>query len=92
MGRGFPVSFSMGCSRRVSRALMAFKKRLHYYGQTGSQRYHAGDIRGSGERNLLEFIQNISREKGVTVLITSHDMDELGQLAGRIQSDIVNGL
>jgi len=28
----------------------------------------------------------------VAVVITSHDMEELGQLAGRIQSDIVNGL
>ena len=45
-----------------------------------------------GNRNLLEFIQNKSREKVVAVVITSHDMDELGQLAGRIQSDIVNGL
>ena len=44
------------------------------------------------KRNLLEFIQNINREKGVTVLITSHAMDELEQQAGRIQSDIINGL
>ena len=71
---------------------MALTKGLRYYGQTGSQRHHAGDIRGSGNRNLLEFIQNTSREKVVAVVITSHDMDELGQLAGRIQSDIVNGL
>ena len=36
------------------------------------------------KRNILEFIQNLNREKGVTVMITSHDMDELEQLAGRI--------
>ena len=36
------------------------------------------------KRNILEFIQNLNREQGVTVMITSHDMDELEQLAGRI--------
>ena len=36
------------------------------------------------KRNMLEFIKNLNREKGVTVMITSHDMDELEQLAGRI--------
>jgi ABC-2 type transport system ATP-binding protein len=36
------------------------------------------------KRNILEFIQNLNREKGITVMITSHDMDELEQLAGRI--------
>ena len=35
-------------------------------------------------RNILEFIKNLNREKGVTVMITSHDMDELEQLAARI--------
>ena len=35
-------------------------------------------------RNILDFIKNLNREKGVTVMITSHDMDELEQLAGRI--------
>jgi ABC-type uncharacterized transport system ATPase subunit len=37
-----------------------------------------------GRRNILEFIKNLNREKGVTVMITSHDMDELEQLAARI--------
>ena len=36
------------------------------------------------KRNILDFIKNINREQGVTVMITSHDMDELEQLAGRI--------
>ena len=35
-------------------------------------------------RNILDFIKNLNREQGVTVMITSHDMDELEQLAGRI--------
>ena len=35
-------------------------------------------------RNILDFIKDLNREKGVTVMITSHDMDELEQLAGRI--------
>ena len=35
-------------------------------------------------RNILDFIKNLNREKGVTVMITSHGMDELEQLAGRI--------
>ena len=35
-------------------------------------------------RQILDFIKDINREKGVTVMITSHDMDELEQLAGRI--------
>ena len=35
-------------------------------------------------RNMLEFIKSLNREKGVTVMITSHDMDELEQLAARI--------
>ena len=36
------------------------------------------------KRNILNFIKNLNREKGVTVMLTSHDMDELEQLAGRI--------
>ena len=36
------------------------------------------------KRNILDFIKNLNREKGVTVMLTSHDMDELEQLAGRI--------
>ena len=35
-------------------------------------------------RHILDFIKDLNREKGVTVMITSHDMDELEQLAGRI--------
>ncbi len=35
-------------------------------------------------RHILDFIKNLNREQGVTVMITSHDMDELEQLAGRI--------
>ena len=35
-------------------------------------------------RNILDFIKTLSRERGVTVMLTSHDMDELEQLAGRI--------
>ena len=37
-----------------------------------------------GKRNILEFIKTLNREKGVTVMVTSHDMDDLEQLAGRI--------
>ena len=36
------------------------------------------------KRNILQFVKDLNREKGVTVMITSHDMDELEQLAGRI--------
>lgn len=36
------------------------------------------------KRNILKFIKELNREKGVTVMLTSHDMDELEQLAGRI--------
>ena len=35
-------------------------------------------------RHILDFIKSINEERGVTVMITSHDMDELEQLAGRI--------
>ncbi len=35
-------------------------------------------------RHILDFIKDLNREQGVTVMITSHDMDELEQLAGRI--------
>jgi ABC-2 type transport system ATP-binding protein len=35
-------------------------------------------------RNILGFIKDLNREKQVTVLVTSHDMSELEQLAGRI--------
>ncbi len=36
------------------------------------------------KRNILDFIKTLNRERGVTVMLTSHDMDELEQLAGRI--------
>jgi ABC-2 type transport system ATP-binding protein len=35
-------------------------------------------------RNILTFIQELNRENGVSVVVTSHDMAELEQLAGRI--------
>jgi ABC-2 type transport system ATP-binding protein len=36
------------------------------------------------KRSMLEFITDLNRERGVTVMVTSHDMAELEQLAGRI--------
>lgn len=36
------------------------------------------------KRNILRFIQDLNREKQVTIMLTSHDMSELEQLAGRI--------
>ncbi|MCY4376094.1 MAG: ATP-binding cassette domain-containing protein [Spirochaetaceae bacterium] len=36
------------------------------------------------KRNILQFVKDLNREKGGTVMITSHDMDELEQLAERI--------
>jgi ABC-2 type transport system ATP-binding protein len=35
-------------------------------------------------RRILEFIRELNRERGVSVVVTSHDMAELEQLAGRI--------
>jgi ABC-2 type transport system ATP-binding protein len=35
-------------------------------------------------RRIIEFIRELNRERGVTVVVTSHDMAELEQLAGRI--------
>jgi len=35
-------------------------------------------------RRILEFLRELNRERGVTVVVTSHDMAELEQLAGRI--------
>ncbi len=35
-------------------------------------------------RRILSFIKELNRERGVSVLVTSHDMAELEQLAGRI--------
>ena len=36
------------------------------------------------KRSVIQFIKEINRERQVTVMITSHDMAELEQLAGRI--------
>jgi ABC-2 type transport system ATP-binding protein len=36
------------------------------------------------KRRILQFIQDLNRERQVTVILTSHDMSELEQLAGRI--------
>ena len=33
---------------------------------------------------ILDFIKEINHSQGVTVMLTSHDMAELEQLAGRI--------
>ena len=41
---------------------------------------------------VRDFIKRLNKERGTTVILTTHDMDELEQLAGRIQSDIINGL
>ncbi len=35
-------------------------------------------------RRILSFIRELNRERGVSVIVTSHDMAELEQLAGRI--------
>lgn len=36
------------------------------------------------KRNILDFIRTVNRERNVTVMLTSHDMAELEQLAGRL--------
>ena len=36
------------------------------------------------KRNVLEFVKQLNRERKVTVMVTSHDMSDLEQLAGRI--------
>lgn len=36
------------------------------------------------KRNILQFVKQLNRERGVTVIVTSHDMSDLEQLAGRI--------
>jgi ABC-2 type transport system ATP-binding protein len=36
------------------------------------------------KRNVLGFIKELNRERRLTVMVTSHDMSELEQLAGRI--------
>jgi len=36
------------------------------------------------KRTLLKFVKDLNRERRVTVMVTSHDMSDLEQLAGRI--------
>ncbi len=36
------------------------------------------------KRKIMRFIRELNRERGVTIMLTSHDMAELEQLAGRI--------
>jgi ABC-2 type transport system ATP-binding protein len=36
------------------------------------------------KRRVLDFIKQLNRERGTTVIVTSHDMGDLEQLAGRI--------
>jgi len=36
------------------------------------------------KRNMLQFIKDLNHERAVTVMLTSHDMLELEQLAGRV--------
>ena len=36
------------------------------------------------KRNMLAFLKDINRERRITIMVTSHDMAELEQLAGRI--------
>ena len=36
------------------------------------------------KRMLIDFLKKINREQGVTILVTSHDMDDLVEMAGRL--------
>lgn len=36
------------------------------------------------KRKILQFVKELNRERGLTVMVTSHDMAELEELAGRI--------
>lgn len=36
------------------------------------------------KRMLIDFLKQINREQGVTILVTSHDMDDLVEMAGRL--------
>lgn len=36
------------------------------------------------KRQMIEFLKKINRENGVTILVTSHDMDDLEEMAQRI--------
>ena len=42
------------------------------------------------KRQMIEFLKKINRENGVTVIVTSHDMDDLEEMAQRILM-IANG-
>ena len=41
------------------------------------------------KRQMIEFLKRINQEKGVTLLVTSHDMDDLTEMAKRIL--LING-
>lgn len=36
------------------------------------------------KRQMIEFLKRVNREQGVTILVTSHDMDDLAEMARRI--------
>ena len=36
------------------------------------------------KRQMIEFLKKINRERGVTIIVTSHDMDDLEEMAQRI--------
>ena len=36
------------------------------------------------KRHMIEFLKKINRERGVTIVVTSHDMDDLEEMAERI--------
>jgi len=36
------------------------------------------------KRQMIEFLKKINRERGVTIMVTSHDMDDLEEMAQRI--------
>jgi ABC-2 type transport system ATP-binding protein len=36
------------------------------------------------KRQMIEFLKKINRENGVTIIVTSHDMDDLEEMAERI--------
>jgi len=37
-----------------------------------------------GKRQMIGFLKTLNREKGVTILVTSHDMDDLEEMAERV--------